>query len=266
MTAASGEAYPSPAHHLELVAAEVVRLSASFVRTHTGAARTSRTKSSPTDVVTETDIDSERLIRRELTERAPGSRIQGEELPSAGGNNGIEWIVDPIDGTVNFLYDLPVVGVSIAATVDDVVIAGAVADVLRGEVFSASRDTEAKLDGRVITVSGKDRLPQSLVGTGFSYDAERRAQQAATVGRMLPKCRDIRCMGSAALNLCWVAAGRLDGYYEQDTKIYDYAAGNLIAQRAGAIVEPPSDNELHLDIAATPAIFDELRQLVGSIS
>ncbi len=240
-------------------------MSADFVRTQTGAARAAHTKSSPTDVVTDTDVDSERLIRRELTHRCPGSRIQGEELELAGGDNGIEWIVDPIDGTVNFLYDLPVVGVSIAASIDGVIVAGAVADVVRGEVFSASADSEAKLDGRTIAVSGKTELPQSLIGTGFSYDADRRAQQAETVGRMLPRCRDIRCMGSAALNLCWVAAGRLDGYYEQDTKIYDYAAGNLIAERAGATVEAPASNGLHLDIAATPAIFAELRELIGAI-
>lgn len=265
MTGEAGE-HPSPAQHLELVAFQVAKLGADFVRSHTGAARAAHTKSSPTDVVTETDIDSERLIRNELAQRCPGSLVQGEELPLAGGDNNIEWIVDPIDGTVNFLYDLPVVGVSIAARINGVVVAGAVADVLRGEVFSASIDSTAKLDGRVIEVSGKADLSQSLVGTGFSYDAKRRGQQAETVGRMLPRCRDIRCMGSAALNLCWVAAGRLDGYYEQDTKIYDYAAGNLIAARAGAIVEPPAENKLHLDIAATPEVFDQLRELVGVVN
>ncbi|MEL7155418.1 MAG: inositol monophosphatase family protein [Actinomycetota bacterium] len=253
----------TPAQHLEHVAGEVVRLAATYVATNIGVARAAGTKSSPTDVVTHTDLDSERLIRTELLRRCPGSAVEGEELDDEGGENGIRWIVDPIDGTVNFLYDLPVVAVSIAASVGGVVVAGAVADVLRGEVFSANDDGPARLDGRPLTVSDEAVLANALIGTGFSYDAERRRRQAETLARLLPRCRDIRCMGSAALNLCWVAAGRLDAYFEQDTKLYDYAAGNLIAARAGAVVEAPQDNDLSLDIAAAPGLFPTLRHLVG---
>lgn len=254
------------AQHLEHVAAEVSRIAAAFVATKSGHARATGTKSSPTDVVTLTDVDSERLIRDELGLRCPGSLIEGEELSAQGGDNGIVWIVDPIDGTVNFLYDLAVVGVSVAASINGEVVAGAVADVHRGEVFSASVDGPARLDGVEIAVSGQDELAQALVGTGFSYESERRRRQAESLAGLLPRCRDIRCMGSAALNLCWVAAGRLDAYFEQDTKLYDYAAGNLIAARAGARVEVPDENDRSLNIAAaSPTLFAELRGLIGSI-
>ncbi len=256
----------TPAQHLEHVAGEVVRLAAAFVHSNVGVGRAAGTKSSPTDVVTETDVDSERLIRSELLARCPGSTVEGEELDDEDGDNSIRWIVDPIDGTVNFLYDLPVVAVSIAAAVDGVVVAGAVADVLRGEVFSANAEGPARLDGRVIGVSDRSELAGSLIGTGFSYDAERRHRQSETLARLLPRCRDIRCMGSAALNLCWVAAGRLDAYYEQDTKPYDYAAGALIAEQAGATVVLPADNDLSLNLAATPAVADDLQQLVSSLA
>lgn len=256
----------TPAQHLEHVAGEVVRLAAAFVHSSVGVAQAAGTKSSPTDVVTDTDVDSERLIRSELLARCPGSTVEGEELDDEGGDNSIRWIVDPIDGTVNFLYDLPVVAVSIAAAIDGVVVAGAVADVLRGEVFSANDEGPARLDGRPIEVSGESELAGSLIGTGFSYDAERRRRQSETLARLLPRCRDIRCMGSAALNLCWVAAGRLDAYFEQDTKLYDYAAGALIAERAGATVVLPASNELSLNLAATPLVAHDLRQLVSSLA
>lgn len=253
--------------HLEVVATEVAQLAASFVATKVGTARASGTKSSPTDVVTETDVDSERLIRRELLLRCPGSLVAGEELPNQGGENGIVWIVDPIDGTVNFLYDLPVVSVSIAASIDGQVIAGAVADVVRGEVFSANANGPAHLGGQPIAGSGQVDLAQSLVGTGFSYDSAHRKTQAETLAALLPQCRDIRCMGSAALNLCWVACGRLDAYFEEDTKPYDYAAGNLIAERAGATVtSPQQENDYRNTAAATERLSLRLQHLLDQPS
>jgi len=178
--------------------------------------------------------------------------------------NEIGWIIDPIDGTVNFLYDLPVVSVSIAATIDGVVVAGAVADILRAEVFSATSGEGARRDGSTITASATATLDQSLVGTGFAYDADRRAQQAHTLLDLLPACRDIRCMGSAALNLCWVGCGRLEAYFENDIKLYDYAAGALIAAEGGAQVRLPGPSPADdLTLAAAPAIFDRLSALVS---
>lgn len=250
--------------HLERVAIEVGRLAADLVRDNVGHAAASGTKSSPTDVVTATDVASEALIRRELTTRCPGSSIVGEELSDDVGSNTVGWVVDPVDGTVNFLYGLPVVAVSIAATVEGITVAGAVVDVVRGEIFSAHRGGGARLDGETIEVGRATDLSTALVGTGFAYDAERRRAQAGIIGGLLPACRDIRCMGSAALNLCWMATGRLDAYFEQNTKPYDYAAGALIAAEAGARVELPATNELDLVMAAAPSIFEPLRALVDT--
>ncbi|BAN00609.1 inositol monophosphatase family protein [Ilumatobacter coccineus] len=248
--------------HLVVVAVEVARLAATLVRASVGAAASTRTKSSPTDVVTATDVESEALIRRELLERCPGSTIVGEELDDDRGRNGVGWIVDPIDGTVNFLYDLPVVSVSIAATVGGVTVAGAVVDIVRDETFSAALGRGARRDGVPVRARDTVALDQALIGTGFSYSSERRAQQSEILNRLLPVSRDIRCMGSAALNLCWVGCGRLDGYYEHDTKLYDHAAGDLIASEGGARVDDPASNGEGLSIAASAAIFDELRAVV----
>lgn len=227
-----------------------------------GRAEVAGRKSTPTDVVTHTDIESERLIRRELLLRCPGSSIVGEELADEVGTNRVEWIVDPIDGTVNFLYDLPVVSVSIAARIDGDVVAGSIVDVLRGDVFTGVIGEGSTINGEPIEVAPPAPFSQSLVGTGFAYEAKVRAEQAAIVSRLLPEARDIRCMGSAALNLCWVACGRLDGYYERGTKLYDYAAAALIASEAGARVELPGPATADSVIGARPQIFESLRSLV----
>lgn len=254
----------SPPRHLEHVAAEVALVGAALVRESVGQAAAERTKSSLTDVVTATDLASERLIRAELLARCPGSAIVGEEFDDQAGSNRIGWVVDPIDGTVNFLYDLPVVSVSIAATIEGRVVAGAVADVLRGDMYAASVGHGARLNGDPIVAAEPGELSQALVGTGFSYDSVVRSHEAEVLNRVLPACRDIRCMGSAALNLCWVADGRLNAFYERDLKTYDYAAAALIAAEAGAQVELPADNDSDLTIAAAPSIFAPLRGLVAS--
>lgn len=251
----------SPAEHLELVAAEVAVDAAAYVRTFLGSARAAGTKSSPTDVVTETDLASEARIRAQLHARCPGSTIVGEEYDTHAGESDVGWVVDPIDGTVNFLYGLPVVSVSIAATLAGEIVAGAVVDVLNGTTFAASLGNGARRDGVPIHASAPDGLSASLVGTGFSYQSEIRAEQAAIIADLLPACRDIRCMGSAALNLCFVAAGQLDAYFERGIKLYDYAAGALIASEAGAIVEPPASADA-LTWAAAPSIAAELEPLI----
>ena len=266
MTAPVGEAPaigPTRARHLELVARDVAIAARALVGKSVGAAAAMRTKSTPTDVVTETDLESERLIREELLHRCPGSTIVGEEFADTSGANNVGWIIDPIDGTVNFLYDLPVVSVSIAATLHGQVVAGAVIDILRGELFSAAKGEGARRDGEPIAIADKDELGSALVGTGFAYESTIRAEQAQILTRLLPECRDIRCMGSSALNLCWVGCGRLNAYFERDIKIYDYSAGALIAAEAGArVVLPEGDSDL--TIAAPPVLFDQLSALITS--
>lgn len=255
----------NPARFLELVAIDVAELGADFVRSAAGAATAAAFKTSSTDVVTHTDLGAELLIRSELMARCPGSSIAGEEFDESVGANNVGWIVDPIDGTVNFLYDLPVVAISIAATIDGRVVAGAVVDVHRGDTYSAARGDGARRNGATAAAGDATDLSQALVGTGFSYDSDLRASEAGILTRVLPACRDIRCMGSAALNLCWVGCGRLDGYYERDLKIYDYAAGALIATEGGAVTEQPAANATDLTIAAGPGIFASLRALVDHV-
>lgn len=249
---------------LEDIAVAVSGAAADLVRHSVGLARVAGdSKSSPTDVVTETDLAAERFIRAALLDAAPGSAIVGEEFDDEAGSSNIGWIVDPIDGTVNFLYDLPVVSVSIAATVGGQIVAGAVADVIRDEVFSAARGEGARRNGEHVTVNQPRDLSVALVGTGFSYTADRRKVQGRVISRLLAEARDIRCMGSSALNLCWVGCGRLDAFYQDEMKIYDYAAGGLIAEEAGASVEWPSDNALDLMIASAPNLADGLRAIVA---
>jgi myo-inositol-1(or 4)-monophosphatase len=250
---------------LEAVAVDVARLAANHVRSRLGAARTTDTKTSPTDIVTETDLETERLIRHELEARSPGSSIVGEELDDQHGDGDVGWIVDPLDGTINFLYNLPVVSVSVAATLHGTVVAGAVTDVLLGETFSATTGCGARRDGATIGVSGEHELANSLIGTGFSYDAERRADEATVVSRILPAARDIRCFGSAALQLCWVGSGRLDACYQRGLKVYDYAAGALIATEAGAEVEQPTGNHHDLLLATTPRLLPTIRDLLAGL-
>ncbi len=272
MTAASNDARmagsndaevadPSPVD-LETIAREVAALAAGLVRESVGRATVAGTKSTVTDLVTETDVAAEKLIRQELEQRCPGSSVIGEELADTDGTSGVGWIVDPVDGTVNFAYDLPVVSVSIAATLDGVVVAGAVADVLRGEVFSAAGGRGARRNGETIGARAIDEITLALILTGFSYDSAKRAAEAEVLTRVLPACRDIRCMGSAALNLCWVACGRGDAFFERGLNVYDYAAGALIAAEAGARTALPGPGD-DLVLVSAPGIHDELEALVA---
>ena len=262
-----GEPAAYDPRELEALAASVGRASAALIRDNVGRATGLSAKSSPTDVVTRTDLDAERLIRRLLAEATPGARVLGEErgqspTPASDDRARLQWVVDPLDGTVNFLYSLPVMAVSVAAALDGEVIAGAVVDVLRDETFSAAAGRGARLDGQPIATSGCRSLAQALVLTGFSYRADVRGRQGGTVHSLLPAARDIRCFGSAALQLCWVGAGRADAYFERDIKVWDYAAGSLIASEAGAVTELPCPENDGLAITATPAIFADLQAVV----
>ena len=225
------------------------------------------TKSTPTDVVTESDTAAEALIRERLLAARPDDGIIGEEDGRTAGNSGIDWVVDPIDGTVNYLYGIPQYAVSIAARVDGVVVAGVVHNPASGETWTATAGGGAYLDGRAIGVTGCDELSMAMVGTGFGYDSQRRARQAAVLLGLVPEVRDIRRAGAASLDLCSVATGRLDAYYERGLKPWDVAAGALIAEQAGAVVTglrgaPPGED---LVLASAPGVVDALRALLEDL-
>ncbi|WP_307722956.1 inositol monophosphatase family protein [Gandjariella thermophila] len=251
---------------LRAVSARVATEAAELVRTRrvTGVGDVD-TKSSETDVVTETDRAAERLVRDRLAELRPGEPVLGEE--EGGGDDsagaGLCWVVDPIDGTVNFLYGFPWYAVSVAAQVDGVSVAGAVVEPPSGRVWTAARGLGAELDGRPLRASAATRLETALVATGFGYQAARRQRQAAAVAELLFRVRDIRRAGAASLDLCAVAAGWLDGYVEQGLHRWDWAAGALIAEEAGAVVRlPGTDPEgigAHTLMAAAPGVATELR-------
>jgi myo-inositol-1(or 4)-monophosphatase len=236
------------------------------------------TKSTPTDVVTASDHALETLIRNRLAELRPGDVVAGEEQGGGaraaelgrGGAGDTVWVVDPIDGTVNFLYGLPWYAISLAAARGGVSVAGAVIEPASGRLWSAALGAGATCDGRRLRVSGAADLGLSMLATGFSYSAERRARQVRMISGMLPHVRDVRRAGSAALDLCAVAAGWVDGYVEHGSNWWDWAAAALIAAEAGATVRVPGptgtrppDDGLGADavLAATPGIADALAEL-----
>ncbi|MEV0603862.1 inositol monophosphatase family protein [Streptomyces sp. NPDC050315] len=225
------------------------------------------TKSSPIDVVTDMDIASEKLITGFLSQRRPEDGFLGEEGASAEGSSGVRWVIDPIDGTVNYLYGLPSWAVSIAAEKDGETVVGVVAAPMRGETSHAVLGGGAFLNNAPIRVRPAPPLSQALIGTGFGYIAERRAAQAAVLGSLLPRVRDIRRGGSAAIDLCDVACGRLDAYYERGLNPWDFAAGELIAREAGArTAGRPGEPASHeLTVAGSPAVFAELQPLLDDL-
>jgi myo-inositol-1(or 4)-monophosphatase len=190
-------------------------------------------KSTPTDLVSEADHAAERLIRERIAAARPHDGILGEEGGDHAGTSGVRWVVDPLDGTVNFLFGLPQWAVSIACEDSGGALAGVVYDPLRDELFAAERDGPAIRDGARVTCSTREDLATALVGTGFGYDAEVRRAQAELAARLLPDVRDIRRFGSAAIDLAWTACGRLDAYYEHGLNAWDLAAGRLLCERAG---------------------------------
>ncbi len=198
------------------------------------------TKSSEVDVVTEVDRAAEELIAERLLNARPDDGLVGEEGAGSGSTSGVTWVVDPIDGTVNYLYDIPQYAVSIAARVGegpDAVVAGVVVDVAKGECYTATRGGGAWLGERRLRVRDVAPMGQRLVATGFNYERHVRVLQGRAVAALLPHVRDVRRLGSAALDLCGLAAGRLDAYVEEGLAEWDLAAGGLVAQEAGARVE-----------------------------
>jgi myo-inositol-1(or 4)-monophosphatase len=219
-------------------------------------------KSTPTDLVSEADHAAERLIRERIAAARPDDGVLGEEGGDRAGSSGIRWVVDPLDGTVNFLFGIPQWAVSIACEDADGALAGVVYDPVRDELFSAERDGTATLDGAPISASTRQDLATALVGTGFGYDAEVRRAQAAVVARLLPDVRDIRRLGAAAIDLVWTACGRLDAYYEHGLNPWDLAAGRLICERVGLEVRdlPPVGPSAPGVLVAPPALAAALAE------
>lgn len=232
------------------------------------------TKSSPVDVVTEMDIAAEKLITGFLSERRPQDGFLGEEGASSEGSSGIRWVIDPLDGTVNYLYGLPTWAVSIAAERDGERVVGVVEAPMRRETYHAVLGGGAYAkggafgdDGAALRCRPAPPLDQALVSTGFNYVADVRAHQAEVARVLIPRLRDIRRGGSAAIDLCDVAAGRLDGYYERGLHPWDLAAGDLIAREAGALTGgrrgTPADGDL--TVAASPGVFEPLSSLLEEL-
>ena len=242
-----------------------------------------QTKSSPTDIVTEMDRRSEALITTRIRAHRPGDTVLGEDGgqtaggPAGDGDDGgrpgkVRWIVDPLDGTVNYLYGLRDWAVSIAAEVDGSVVAGVVEVPRHGETFTAVTGQGAWLhrgDAKLeLRCSSGVPLDRALVGTGFGYDPGRRLVQGEVVAALLPCIRDIRRGGSASVDLCSVAAGRLDAFYERGLNYWDFAAGGLIAREAGALVGGLAGRieSTSMTVAAGPGLYQQLESFLSKLN
>ena len=226
-----------------------------------GPARGVDSKSSSTDMVSDADREAEQAIAALLRAERPDDGLLGEEGADVDGTSGRRWVVDPLDGTTNFLYGFPAWAVSVAVEDDEGAITGVVYDAVRDELFAAERGRGATANGEPIEVRTGAPLDRALIATGFGYDAGRRARQAEIVRVVLPKVRDIRRAGAAALDLAWVAAGRLDGYWERGLHPWDWAAGRLLVTEAGGLVRDlPGDP--HGLVAAEPALVTPLMEMV----
>ncbi|TDU86599.1 myo-inositol-1(or 4)-monophosphatase [Kribbella voronezhensis] len=245
------------------VATEAARL---IVERRRGTITVADTKSTATDIVTAVDRESEELIRARVLQARPDDSFLGEEGDDVNGSSGVRWVVDPIDGTVNYLYDIPTYAVSIAVEVDGQTVAGVVVDAPKGEVFTATLGGGAYVDGQPIRVSDCADLAKALVGTGFGYDATRRQVQAEVIQQLITKVRDIRRIGVGAIDLCYVACGRLDAVFERGLNPWDYGAGALIAAEAGAMVGGMDGAPVspEMSIAATPAVFKPLHDALAA--
>jgi len=243
------------------VAGEAAASAAALIAAEAGQRRVHvSTKSSPTDLVSEVDRGAERCVVDLLDARRPHDAILAEEGTSRSGTTGVRWVIDPLDGTTNFLFGVPAYAVSVAAEVDGRAAVGVVVDPSRHETWCAVAGRGATLNGQVLRLPAVAPPPATaLVATGFSYLPERRAYQAEVVAYLLPRVRDIRRFGAAALDLCWVATGRVNAFYELGLQPWDLAAGVLIAAEAGAEVETLADGTV---LVAAPGLLAPLRALI----
>jgi len=266
----------SEAEELLSLAVEAARMAGGLLsaRAGRGAERDVRAKSTPTDLVSEADISSEHAIRELLARRRPRDGFVGEEQGGGeAGDSGLQWVVDPLDGTINYLFGIPQWCVSVAVRDRERTLAGAVYDPNRDELFTATCESAPmlargerteQLDRTEASSEGVE-LSKAMLATGLAYDARVRAAQARVLARAVPRVRDIRRFGSAALDLAWTAAGRFDAYFERSVKQWDIAAGALLCERAGlSVLELPVHPDLPWGIlAAPPALAESLMQLVG---
>lgn len=255
---------PSPDALLELCRRFALDAGRIVTELRAEAITTSVTKSSPTDPVTEADRAAEASIVEAIIANRPDDAIVGEEGANRAGTSDVTWHIDPIDGTTNYLYDYPGYAVSVAAEQAGHLAAGAVLNVSTGDLYSAAAGGGATCNDRALSTTSETSLAAALVGTGFSYQSDRRRIQAEVLLNVLPAVRDLRRGGSAALDLCFVASGRLDGYYEAGLNKWDYAAGWLIAEEAGGVCfgldSAPPDERLF--IAANGPLEIPLRTLL----
>jgi myo-inositol-1(or 4)-monophosphatase len=224
-------------------------------------------KSTPTDVVTEMDTRAERLLVERISAVRPADGFLGEEGADRSGTSGVRWVLDPVDGTVNYLYGLPGWSVSVGVEVDGEVVVGVVEVPTLRETFAAVQGRGATRNGTPVRVSTCTDLSQALVATGFGYDAFRRRRQAEILTAVLPKVRDVRRFGAASVDLCSVACGRVDAYYERGLKAWDLAAGGLVATEAGAVLggldgRPAGED---LVVAAAPGVHGALLELLTGL-
>ena len=251
----------SPADLLAVADGAVDQVVHKVVRSGTRPPLTVHTKSSRTDMVTDIDQWVEENLVREILEARPHDGILGEEGASRPSSSGVTWIIDPIDGTTNCIYDIPGYSISVAADIDGQVVAGLVHDPVRDERFRAILGGGSSRNNEPIFVSGSTDLSTALVATGFSYDSDRRRSQAESLVTILPEVRDIRRLGGAALDLCALACGRVDAYFERGLAPWDTAAGALIASEAGAILDPRDPSEGAF-LGSSPGIFDSFADLL----
>jgi myo-inositol-1(or 4)-monophosphatase len=254
----------TPDEELLAVAQEAARTGAREAMSRFGrVAEGVHAKSTPTDLASDADLASESAIRELLRRLRPDDAILAEEGGETG-DGGLRWVVDPIDGTINFLFGIPAFAVSVACEDASGTVVGVVLDPVRDECFAATRSGEATLNGAPIAGSDRSDLATAMVATGFAYDSAVRARQAEVVSRVLPRVRDIRRFGSAALDLAWAACGRWDAYYERGPHAWDVAAGALIAVRAGLEVRdlPAAGDDPAGLIAAPTGVMDELYALI----
>ena len=256
------------------LAIEVAREAGAFVvEARRSGVEVADRKSSPVDVVTQVDRDSEALIRARLAEARPLDGFFGEEGGRGASESGLTWVVDPIDGTVNFLYGIPHYAISIAVVEGAPdpqsweAVAGVVLNPVSGELFTARRGGGARMNDRPIAIADAVPLSEALIGTGFAYSAQTRAEQGAAIAQLLPLVRDLRRMGTASLDLCAVAAGRANAYFERTLSPWDHAAGALIAREAGAVVKGLGDRrpDREFVLAAHPETVGELEQLLVEV-
>lgn len=246
---------------LVYVAAAAAGAAAKIIQRELGQDRQDvSTKSSPTDLVSEVDRAAERCVVAVLTASRPDDAILAEEGTARPGTTGVRWVIDPLDGTTNFLFGIPAYAVSVAGEIDGRAVVGVVVDPSRDETWTAVRGRGATLNGRALHLPPvPPPLATALVATGFSYLPPRRAHQAGVVAHVLPRVRDIRRFGAAALDLCWVATGRVSAFYELGLQPWDLAAGVLIAEEAGAEATTLADGTT---VVAAPGLLASLRGLL----